>query len=467
MPKSTLLPSIFILLIVSVLIYAQDEDREEDSEQSLRMENWVLKQCLFNPGAHKLKGSEHTHKNVFGFTAIPASRDVSSSIGLGEGEGLVVESVEHECAKTSDIAKGDVIARHMSVKGKWVNATTRSINDEYLPGDSIRMEIFRGSRRINAETWITCQCGRGISCPYKSPFAEKAASGDLITRNESSAIGTLKAISAGEEMFRTASCVDCNNNGIGEYGFLTELSGRRNCRHSDINVSNSPYIAHLLGDVDEIGRAMRRGYYFILYLPGYSKTLSDGNISEGPADLQEESYVCYAFPVRPGITGKRVFAISPMGTVLCLLNKNLKWGADCIPPAGLCCKDGIDISSASSQFVNVGEKGGSDEAWVSEHTQLDSASEEDLIKMYRGALDAWGRDFKAANPDKRMRVDFMTYLNDASKKLGAKDWSDFVIQYAQLLGVEKLNKIIKELVDYQIEYMKKLQKEIENEGKGK
>lgn len=141
-----------------------------------------------------------------------------------------------------------------------------------------------------------------------------------IGANETSAMGSLKAISAGQEQFRTASCVDANANGIGEYGFLRELSGAQVCRISGINVATSPYIPSTFNaDI-----STKSGYQFATFL---ATAVGAGTNVVGAAPsvvgtdatsaaINEENYFCFAWPTTVSRTGNRVFVISPQGTVM-------------------------------------------------------------------------------------------------------------------------------------------------------
>jgi hypothetical protein len=184
-----------------------------------------------------------------------------------------------------------------------------------------------------------------------------------IGAGETSPIGTLKALSAGQEQFRTACVVDINGNGIGEYGLMDELSGASNCRGSGINVSTSPYIPTIFKS-DSLGRSSKSGYYYICYLPGKISSWSNAYpIIEGDPSKQEELYVMYAFPITYGRSGNRIFAISPSGTIMQLPNKKGKWGGVNVPPPGLAFKYGLDPSLGSGIFVESGDFGGAKEAW--------------------------------------------------------------------------------------------------------
>ncbi len=85
---------------------------------------------------------------------------------------------------------------------------------------------------------------------------------------------------------------------------------------------------------------------------------------------------------------------------------------------------------------------------------------EDAKKMYIGAVDAWAKDFKAAKAEERGKVDFTKYLNEHSKKAGAKDWADYCLKASQSMGAEEWNKAVQEFTALQTEKMKKLSDEI-------
>ncbi|MHC4599290.1 MAG: DUF2950 family protein [Planctomycetota bacterium] len=140
-----------------------------------------------------------------------------------------------------------------------------------------------------------------------------------IGSNEASAQGSLKAIATGQEQFKSAVTIDRDGDGIGEYGFLSELAGTRRGRCSDPVSQSSPYIPSILGKLGPKGIACKAGYCFRLYLPG-----ADGPLEEGTAipevdpklvDLHEKNYVVFAWPIQTGRTGLRFFAISALGQV--------------------------------------------------------------------------------------------------------------------------------------------------------
>jgi hypothetical protein len=182
--------------------------------------------------------------------------------------------------------------------------------------------------------------------------------------NEESAIGSLKSIATGQEQFRSQNCVDQDSNGVGEYGLLGELSGLKEYRGYGGNCKDSPFIPSILGKTDDKGRVKKSGYYFILYLFGDGKIISDASPDVvKKASMQEEEYVVYAFPAEPGQSGIRVFALNSMGQIFQLKNAGNTWGGDNIPPAGLAYKTGKAPTKGASDFVEPGEKGGAEEGW--------------------------------------------------------------------------------------------------------
>lgn len=91
-------------------------------------------------------------------------------------------------------------------------------------------------------------------------------------------------------------------------------------------------------------------------------------------------------------------------------------------------------------------------------------NKEDAKKMYSGAVDAWAKDFKAAKAEDRGKVDFMKYLNEASKKNNATDWTDYCTKAATAMGAEEWTKAVTEFTALQTEKMKKLSEEIQKEA---
>jgi|GEM_PF-2405186 len=134
-----------------------------------------------------------------------------------------------------------------------------------------------------------------------------------IGTNESSAIATLKAISTGEDCFRSSCSVDRNANGVGEYGFLDELGGTAACRGNGLKYDESPFIPSLLGEMTPGGVSTKSGYCFIVYLPTGEGSATAVRKDRVDAALAEGAYIVYAWPETQGRSGVRMFMIDAQG----------------------------------------------------------------------------------------------------------------------------------------------------------
>lgn len=148
--------------------------------------------------------------------------------------------------------------------------------------------------------------------------------------NEASAIRTLRYITTAQEQFKQGNIVDQDGDGMGEYGWLGELSGIDACRVSGLKMNQSPYIAAILGIKDGGGLAQKSGYYFVMYLPGtQGEALREpqGADQARPeaADAQEVRWACYAWPAMPGASGNRCFFANSAGEVYATPMNALKY----------------------------------------------------------------------------------------------------------------------------------------------
>jgi len=136
--------------------------------------------------------------------------------------------------------------------------------------------------------------------------------------NETSAIASLKIVGSGQEQFRNACVVDLNGNGIGEYGYLPELSGSSNYRTNNAgatgaaNCHGSSFIDQILGTVNANNESSKSGYLFLCHLPTSMTTSTTLYPSTVSVAVAEEQFMVYAFPKRLGKTGVRIFAITPL-----------------------------------------------------------------------------------------------------------------------------------------------------------
>ena len=162
-------------------------------------------------------------------------------------------------------------------------------------------------------------------------------------RGESAAVATLKNIAHAQRQFcKDASC-DVDGDGVGEHGFLAELAGalplRANAERAAVTLA-TPLLTTALGKVHK-GRIQRIGYLFQLSLPGVGgvwipEASHGGGIGAGvDANGAELDWLCYAWPVVHGETGKRAFAITSRGDVLASDLASEVYSGDFGPMAGV------------------------------------------------------------------------------------------------------------------------------------
>ncbi len=156
---------------------------------------------------------------------------------------------------------------------------------------------------------------------------------------ESSALSRLRSLTTAQEQFKQQNVVDQDADGMGEYGFLGELSGAAATRSSGLTLSTSPFITSSLGYRDAQGIAETNGYHYVLYLPGKSAPVMEGEgTAAAPAiaalaDGQEQRWACYAWPTQHRSAAARVmFFTNNAGEVyMTLMDKKRCVGTTSIP----------------------------------------------------------------------------------------------------------------------------------------
>ena len=127
-----------------------------------------------------------------------------------------------------------------------------------------------------------------------------------VTANEASAASTLRSgVFPGEIQFQAGAYIDENNNGRGEYGFLSELSGGP--------VPGFAKTLSLMAPHD--WNAVRNGYHFTVYLPDGMGGARDQRtaLNASGTDDREGYFVAYAWPEKD--QGFKIFAVFNHGTV--------------------------------------------------------------------------------------------------------------------------------------------------------
>lgn len=147
-----------------------------------------------------------------------------------------------------------------------------------------------------------------------------------MTSNEAAAIATLKTIASAQAQCQISGAIDVNGNGLGEYGYLGELSGSAPLRSDQAGGVGSaamspPLLSAAFGKILS-GRALRSGYWFQVYLPdangqGLPEAAAGGAAGVSvSASFAENAWFCYAWPSVRGSSGNRAFFVSQSGEVL-------------------------------------------------------------------------------------------------------------------------------------------------------
>jgi prepilin-type N-terminal cleavage/methylation domain-containing protein len=189
-----------------------------------------------------------------------------------------------------------------------------------------------------------------------------------LNANESAAIATLKNIASAQAQCQASGAIDTNNNGAGEFGFFSELSGATSVRTSGGAVGSGtervapPVLSAAFGNVDTAGRVLRSGYYFRMYLPdGTALFEAEDTSDQVDAAMSEVMWGCYAWPASYGNSGKRTFMVNQSGDVLGCRNSTAQYsGTTNMPVAGTA---GYVNASGMDGTVAANVTGADNEAW--------------------------------------------------------------------------------------------------------
>jgi prepilin-type N-terminal cleavage/methylation domain-containing protein len=147
-----------------------------------------------------------------------------------------------------------------------------------------------------------------------------------LSANESNAISTLRNLVTSEAQFQSASNIDEDGDGTGEYGSFGELSGLSNLVRNGVGLAsplNPPILPATFQTIDTNGFATKSGYLFVVYLPD-ATTPPAGlpDISGGGPDTNidpnncESMWCAYGWPSDLGTTGNRAFFVNQRGEIL-------------------------------------------------------------------------------------------------------------------------------------------------------
>ncbi|MEK7485024.1 MAG: hypothetical protein AABZ60_11915 [Planctomycetota bacterium] len=161
---------------------------------------------------------------------------------------------------------------------------------------------------------------------YPSEYKEKDYRSLEIDLHEIQVIGALRNMSTAQAQFQNAAPKDRDQDTIGEYGYLVELSGVVPTLLGDKQNQplSAPFIDKMLGESasQNGGIATRFGYHFLMYLPAEKMAIPEngkvGIASQNASEMnaQETRWICYAWPEKKGISGNRCFLVSQNAEVL-------------------------------------------------------------------------------------------------------------------------------------------------------
>jgi len=142
-----------------------------------------------------------------------------------------------------------------------------------------------------------------------------------MSANEGSAIGSLRNLATAQQTFQSNQCVDEDDDGSGEYGYLTELTGGGQLRDGDPAV-NPGYITVALCPPNGGDVATKSGFCFQTWLPGPHSDTDSLAGSQDEMDAAENRWLAYAWPVSYRTSGIRCFAVDQGAEVVSATNDN-------------------------------------------------------------------------------------------------------------------------------------------------
>ncbi|MHC4779425.1 MAG: hypothetical protein ACYTFG_12700 [Planctomycetota bacterium] len=226
---------------------------------------------------------------------------------------------------------------------------------------------------------------RVVPVEYAVPESPREHRMDML-ENEWSAYSTLRAITVGQKHFSRhlrPTAKDLDGDGIGEFAYLLEMSGISHLQRPGGKTGASlmdsadwrwfrakdekdrpilwpgpapkgkptyhwetqdgyEFLVHrankgVVWRIYSNGVARREGYCFVLYLPGKEKAeVASGDVPPGDptlADARERRFCAYAWPWKPGVTGRRIFFTDRFEAVWGAWNLKANYGGlDRVPP---------------------------------------------------------------------------------------------------------------------------------------
>jgi prepilin-type N-terminal cleavage/methylation domain-containing protein len=191
-----------------------------------------------------------------------------------------------------------------------------------------------------------------------------------LSANESNAISTLRNMVTSQAQFQSASNMDEDQDGTGEYGSLGEMSGLSNLQRNGIGPAaplNPPILPATFQTIDANGFATKSGYLFVVFLPdanapvGGLADINGGGPNGGiDPDNCEAMWCCYAWPIDLGTTGNRAFFVNQRGEILQSKMELVSYNGAGAAPAFTAAYTAADMSAP----VAIGAAGTDTNTWT-------------------------------------------------------------------------------------------------------
>jgi prepilin-type N-terminal cleavage/methylation domain-containing protein len=209
-----------------------------------------------------------------------------------------------------------------------------------------------------------------------------------LSSNETAAIATLRNLASCQAQIQTSGKIDCDKDGIGEYGTFMEMTGSVGVRAGftagtpgtgDFTAQgtkvNPPILSPSLARVDVNGFVSKSGYAFMIFLPDGTAAAAgfthESNTNATPGsytptfvapvgvDMSETTWCAYGQPMNYANSGNRRFFVNQAGDVMQSANETLKAAGVQTSINGNSAFLGNNITSP----VAVGTAGMDNEVW--------------------------------------------------------------------------------------------------------
>jgi prepilin-type N-terminal cleavage/methylation domain-containing protein len=188
-----------------------------------------------------------------------------------------------------------------------------------------------------------------------------------LSANESNAISTLRNMVTSQAQFQSASNIDQDQDGTGEYGSLGEMSGLSNLQRGGVGIAaplNPPILPATFQNITG-GFATKSGYLFVVFLPDATPAGVPDLAAGGPGatvdpDNCEAMWCCYAWPIDLGTTGNRAFFVNQRGEILQSKMDLVQYNGAAAAPPYSAAYTGADMSTA----IAISTQGNDTNTWA-------------------------------------------------------------------------------------------------------